>query len=199
MVCGLFFPCIFKFVGCWEVFILMNCLHSFDIYYQRQDFELWERGRRKQSRLQRNEWINLTLSSAALSAIMAPVLNAACKHSLTTCKECVPFMFFNIHPKTLDQIIFLWNHSGNLLIYTVKMDITWCEAHIWGSFDSDMKNLIGEASCRICQESFSTTVTGLFQFTVWYLWHRFLVKQLIPVGLSWLVQCYWMDMEMGNS
>lgn len=25
-----------------------------------------------------------------------------------------------------------------------------------------MKNLIGEASCRICQESFSTTVTGLF-------------------------------------
>ncbi|RDY04136.1 Transcription elongation factor 1-like protein, partial [Mucuna pruriens] len=24
----------------------------------------------------------------------------------------------------------------------------------------DMKNLIGEASCRICQESFSTTVTG---------------------------------------
>ncbi|MED6111375.1 hypothetical protein PIB30_051722 [Stylosanthes scabra] len=23
----------------------------------------------------------------------------------------------------------------------------------------DMKNLIGEASCRICQESFSTTVT----------------------------------------
>ncbi|CAI9757049.1 unnamed protein product [Fraxinus pennsylvanica] len=25
----------------------------------------------------------------------------------------------------------------------------------------DMKNLIGEASCRICQESFSTTVTAL--------------------------------------
>ncbi|KAD4982421.1 hypothetical protein E3N88_19092 [Mikania micrantha] len=24
----------------------------------------------------------------------------------------------------------------------------------------DMKNLIGEASCRICQENFSTTVTG---------------------------------------
>ncbi|XP_010655470.1 transcription elongation factor 1 homolog isoform X2 [Vitis vinifera] len=24
----------------------------------------------------------------------------------------------------------------------------------------DMKNLIGEASCRICQESFSTTVTA---------------------------------------
>ncbi|GFZ12419.1 hypothetical protein Acr_23g0008040 [Actinidia rufa] len=26
---------------------------------------------------------------------------------------------------------------------------------------SDMKNLIGEATCRICQESFSTTVTAL--------------------------------------
>lgn len=27
---------------------------------------------------------------------------------------------------------------------------------------SDMKNLIGEATCGICQESFSTTVTGTF-------------------------------------
>ncbi|KAK8350811.1 hypothetical protein V6Z12_A06G233400 [Gossypium hirsutum] len=26
---------------------------------------------------------------------------------------------------------------------------------------NDMKNLIGEASCRICQESFSTVVTAL--------------------------------------
>ncbi|EOY13136.1 Transcription elongation factor 1 isoform 2 [Theobroma cacao] len=25
----------------------------------------------------------------------------------------------------------------------------------------DMKNLIGEAVCRICQESFSTTITGM--------------------------------------
>jgi hypothetical protein len=24
-----------------------------------------------------------------------------------------------------------------------------------------MKNLIGEATCRICQESFSTTITGM--------------------------------------
>lgn len=31
-----------------------------------------------------------------------------------------------------------------------------------GCFDcSDMKNLIGEAVCRICQESFSTTITGM--------------------------------------
>lgn len=27
-----------------------------------------------------------------------------------------------------------------------------------------MKNLIGEAVCRICQESFSTTVNGMFWF-----------------------------------
>nr|DAD22752.1 TPA_asm: hypothetical protein HUJ06_024215 [Nelumbo nucifera] len=26
---------------------------------------------------------------------------------------------------------------------------------------SDMKNLIGEATCRICQETFSTTITGM--------------------------------------
>lgn len=29
---------------------------------------------------------------------------------------------------------------------------------------SDMKNLIGEALCRICQESFSMTVTGIYGF-----------------------------------
>lgn len=29
---------------------------------------------------------------------------------------------------------------------------------------SDMKNLIGEASCMICQENFSTTVTGILIF-----------------------------------
>ncbi|KAH1120860.1 hypothetical protein J1N35_004020 [Gossypium stocksii] len=26
----------------------------------------------------------------------------------------------------------------------------------------DMKNLIGEAICRICQESFCTTITGIY-------------------------------------
>ncbi|KAG5579270.1 hypothetical protein H5410_049897 [Solanum commersonii] len=30
----------------------------------------------------------------------------------------------------------------------------------------DMKNLIGEANCRICQESFSTTVTGISRLLV---------------------------------
>jgi len=33
-------------------------------------------------------------------------------------------------------------------------------------FYSDMKNLIGEASYGICQESFSTTITGLFLWAV---------------------------------
>ncbi|CAJ1961804.1 unnamed protein product [Sphenostylis stenocarpa] len=35
--------------------------------------KLWEKGRQRQSLLQRNEWISLILSSAALSAIMAAV------------------------------------------------------------------------------------------------------------------------------
>ncbi|KAH9748884.1 transcription elongation factor 1-like [Citrus sinensis] len=30
----------------------------------------------------------------------------------------------------------------------------------------DMKNLIGEAICNICQESFSTTITGYFAVCV---------------------------------
>ncbi|GJN00897.1 hypothetical protein PR202_ga18120 [Eleusine coracana subsp. coracana] len=30
----------------------------------------------------------------------------------------------------------------------------------------DMKNLIGEASCRICQENFSTTVNGMSKLHV---------------------------------
>ncbi|CAI0445089.1 unnamed protein product [Linum tenue] len=30
----------------------------------------------------------------------------------------------------------------------------------------DMKNMIGEASCGICQESFSTTITGICQSSV---------------------------------
>ncbi|RYQ83696.1 hypothetical protein Ahy_B10g102485 [Arachis hypogaea] len=39
-------------------------------------FEPWERGNHQQSHLQRSEWLNLTLSSAALSAITATVSNA---------------------------------------------------------------------------------------------------------------------------
>ncbi|KAJ9563194.1 hypothetical protein OSB04_008354 [Centaurea solstitialis] len=31
----------------------------------------------------------------------------------------------------------------------------------------DMKNLIGEASCRICQENFSTTITGQSEYATW--------------------------------
>ncbi|KAL9250098.1 Transcription elongation factor 1-like protein [Drosera capensis] len=36
----------------------------------------------------------------------------------------------------------------------------------------DMKNLIGEAVCRICQERISTTVTSRFPQTYSYLHHR---------------------------
>jgi len=46
------------------------------------------------------------------------------------------------------------------------MDLNWFEAHFLDSFVSDMKNLIGEATCGICQESFSTTITGLYQWSV---------------------------------
>lgn len=44
-----------------------------------QLLELWGRGNRNQSRLQRREWTNLTLSSAVLSVAMALASNAACK------------------------------------------------------------------------------------------------------------------------
>ncbi|XP_040952224.1 transcription elongation factor 1 homolog isoform X1 [Gossypium hirsutum] len=36
-----------------------------------------------------------------------------------------------------------------------------CRLAMPENFFSDMKNLIGEASCRICQESFSTVITAL--------------------------------------
>ncbi|AQL02043.1 Transcription elongation factor 1-like protein [Zea mays] len=34
----------------------------------------------------------------------------------------------------------------------------------------DMKNLIGEASCRICQENFSTTVNGMPNLCIYSEW-----------------------------
>ncbi|XP_038896920.1 transcription elongation factor 1 homolog [Benincasa hispida] len=39
----------------------------------------------------------------------------------------------------------------------------------------DLKNLIGEASCRICQESFSTTITAL--------------SEAIDVYSEWIDEC----------
>ena len=84
-VCFLFFYesyLYLQFVEPGEVFISLYC---FD-FYLKSSVKLWGKGRQRQSLLQRNEWISLILSSAALSAIMAAVLNAACKHFLITCK-----------------------------------------------------------------------------------------------------------------
>jgi len=67
------------------VFSICGTWRSFDFYLKNR-VKLWEKGRQRQSLLQRNEWISLILSSAALSAIMAAVLNAACKHFLITFK-----------------------------------------------------------------------------------------------------------------
>uniref|UniRef100_K3Y084 Transcription elongation factor 1 homolog n=1 Tax=Setaria italica TaxID=4555 RepID=K3Y084_SETIT len=48
----------------------------------------------------------------------------------------------------------------------------------------DMKNLIGEASCRICQENFSTTVNdivnGLMSVSVSTLWKVMMMRELCP-------------------
>lgn len=74
---------------------------------------------------------------------MAPVLNAACMHCVCVC-VCL-FLYSNVHSKILGIVLL-----GLKLVFGV-------------SFDSDMKNLIGEASCGICQESFSTNITGVFQ------------------------------------
>ncbi|PWZ31312.1 Transcription elongation factor 1 [Zea mays] len=44
----------------------------------------------------------------------------------------------------------------------------------------DMKNLIGEASCRICQENFSTTVNGMPNL--------YIVNGLMSVSVSTLLK-----------
>jgi hypothetical protein len=43
-------------------------------------------------------------------------------------------------------------------------------------FSSDMKNLIGEANCRICQENFSTTVNGMSKL--------YIELQILPPSLD---------------
>ncbi|KAJ0682252.1 putative transcription elongation factor 1 [Helianthus annuus] len=52
----------------------------------------------------------------------------------------------------------------------------------------DMKNLIGEASCRICQENFSTTVTGIISvFSV--IGKSIKLKEI----LIWYMKNEWID------
>ncbi|XP_073030292.1 transcription elongation factor 1 homolog isoform X1 [Primulina eburnea] len=58
----------------------------------------------------------------------------------------------------------------------------------------DMKNLIGEASCQICQESFSTTVTGLqplyprFELTLCFELFAALTEP-IDIYSEWIDEC----------
>ncbi|CAN1229609.1 Transcription elongation factor 1 homolog [Linum grandiflorum] len=48
----------------------------------------------------------------------------------------------------------------------------------------DMKNLIGEASCGICQESFSTTITGICSSPVCAA-----LTEPIDVYSEWIDEC----------
>ncbi|KAH7544078.1 hypothetical protein JRO89_XS15G0101400 [Xanthoceras sorbifolium] len=51
----------------------------------------------------------------------------------------------------------------------------------------DMKNLIGEAVCSICQESFSTTITG-FGYTICYFGLLALTEP-IDIYSEWIDEC----------
>lgn len=95
-------------VNPWQPCQVCGMQRSFHVstFISKAGFELWERGNQEQSHLQRNEWISLTLSSAALSAITALVLNAACKLSLNFVKGRATV--FDI----LVYCTFLQNHSG---------------------------------------------------------------------------------------
>ncbi|PWZ08455.1 Transcription elongation factor 1 [Zea mays] len=44
----------------------------------------------------------------------------------------------------------------------------------------DMKNLIGEASCRICQENFSTTINGMPNLSL---------TEPIDIYSEWIDEC----------
>ncbi|CAI0557819.1 unnamed protein product [Linum tenue] len=48
----------------------------------------------------------------------------------------------------------------------------------------DMKNMIGEASCGICQESFSTTISGICESSV-----ECTLSEPIDVYSEWIDEC----------
>lgn len=56
----------------------------------------------------------------------------------------------------------------------------------------DMKNLIGEASCGICQESFSTTITGMFRGQI-FCRSLLVYIQLSPAHLYNLYFSFWIS------
>jgi len=118
-------------------FMMKPCLYRFSIFGTRRSFQFtalfyiyiyiwktgfkppWEKGRQRQSLLQRSEWISSILSSAALSAIMAAVSNAACKHFLITCKGCdhVCACDFNMHPNSEDIDAYISVESIGFLLF----------------------------------------------------------------------------------
>ncbi|KAK4387107.1 Transcription elongation factor 1 [Sesamum angolense] len=119
--------------------------------------EIWVRGSPGRSHHQRNGWTNLTLSSAVRSVTMVPVLNAAYlgKRSIVVvflskenAKSRACTKVYDAHISCLSRL------TNEFCLYAGCVEYVCLE-------ERDMKNLIGEASCRICQESFSTNVTAL--------------------------------------
>lgn len=109
-------------------------------------FNKWGRESRGQSQLLRRGWTNLILFSAAPSAIMVAVLSAECKFCDMNSVDMRLLYFFS----------FLLRCSFHIRLNlgpVVNMYVIYFSP-------SDMKNLIGEAVCGICQESYSTTITG---------------------------------------
>lgn len=100
--------------------------------------ESWARGSPKQNHLPRREWTSLILSFAVHFATTEVVLSVACKYVLW------PFTYL--------AFCFSWI-SLSVLVFGSAVTPS-------SVFRSDLKNLIGEASCRICLETFSTSVNG---------------------------------------
>lgn len=125
--CGLFYDAYIFNLWNKEEFSF-HCVVLFFIW--KTGFKPWEKGRQRQSLLQRSEWISSILSSAALSAIMAAVSNAACKHFLITCKGCdhVCACDFNMHPNSEDIDAYISVESIGFLLFCML------EYLIWSSF-----------------------------------------------------------------
>jgi hypothetical protein len=80
------------------------------LFISESGFKLWERGKQKQSLLQRNEWINSTRSSAALSVTMALVLNVD-----VSIEGFVFFFLLNVYHAALAHI-FVRKHSISVMV-----------------------------------------------------------------------------------
>jgi hypothetical protein len=101
-----------KFLFYWIFCIIL-------LFISESGFKLWERGKQKQSLLQRNEWINSTRSSAALSVTMALVLNVACKYR----RVCV-FFLLNVYHAALAHI-FVRKYSISVMVMDYGYNLVW--------------------------------------------------------------------------